>query len=327
MQTYNYYNETKTQYQTLNTQYQKLLNEKDLLQTSYTDLLSANDVLETSYTDLQSANDVLETSYNALNELHQSLSQEKQDLETDYNVLFYDYNGLSVDYTVESCLRIGNSLGSYYDYLRQELGPTGTENWWRQADPNYWQTSVNFAADLALHDLRRIYWQTIEDDYYDAVGEYSYDTAFAKINEVLELIDIKTYDSITEKISKILSFINKYVHYELEVNDVFLAPVETLGYKSGDCDDFSILVAALFDQVGVESSVGFFVNDYDQYHAMVLVNANNLEEYSYYFYNDLTQHELDGGKWIIIEPQSTIETQNDSWIEQWTLFAVSELDI
>ncbi|UCH01701.1 MAG: hypothetical protein JSV20_07600 [Candidatus Bathyarchaeota archaeon] len=299
VQTYEYYDQTNTQYQALSTQYQTLLNEKTSLQNSY----------------------------NALDTLHHDLSQEKQELETDYNALVYDYNLLSVDYAVETCLRIGNSLESYYDYLRQELGPTGTEYWWQSPDPNYWQTSVDFAVNLALHDLRRTYWPSIEADYYDAIGEYSYDTAFVKIHEVLDLIDINISDSITDKIRKILSFIDRYIQYELEVNDVFLAPVETLGYKSGDCDDFSILVAALFDEVGIESAVGFFVNAYDQYHAMVLVNVNDLGEYGYYYYEDLTQSGLESGQWIILEPQTTIENQATSWIEQWDLFAASELDV
>ncbi len=147
------------------------------------------------------------------------------------------------------------------------------------------------------------------------------------MQEVLSFIEIHTYDSTTVTITKILAFINKYIHYELEVNDVFLAPVETLGYKSRDCDDFSILVSAMLDKVGIESVIGFFVNEYDQYHAMILVNLDDLEEYSYYYHEDLTQSGLDPGRWIIIEPQTTIETQDTSWIEQWTLFAVSELDV
>jgi hypothetical protein len=218
-------------------------------------------------------------------------------------------------------------LESYYDYLRQELGPTGTKYWWEEVDSDYWQTSVDFAANLALHDIWRIYWPFIEEDYYGVMGEYSYDTAYSKILEVLSYIEIHPDDSAIVALQKILAFTNQYIHYELEVNDVFLAPVETLGYKSGDCDDFSILVSALCDEVGVESAIGFFVNEYDQYHAMILVNLNDLGGYDYFYYDDLTHGGLDPGRWIIIEPQATIDLQGTSWIEQWTLFAVSELDV
>ncbi|MCK5402961.1 hypothetical protein KAI60_02500, partial [Candidatus Bathyarchaeota archaeon] len=320
LQTYNNYDQTNTAYQILTVQYLSLLNETNTLQNNYTNLQSSYGDLQTNFTDIQN-------SYYTLNTFHQLLSQDKAQLETDYDSLVDEHTYLSLSYAVERCLRIGNSLGSYYDYLRQELGPTGTENWWRETDPNYWQTSVDFATNLALHDISKIYWPAIEEDYYEAVGEYSYDTASAKIQEVLSLIEIQTYDSATVAITKILAFINKYIHYELEVNDVFLAPVETLGYKSGDCDDFSILVASILDNIGIESAIGFFVNEYDQYHAMILVNLADLEGYGYYYHEDLTQNGLDPGRWIIIEPQATIETQDTSWIEQWTLFAVSELEV
>ena len=284
------------------------------------------DDLQNSHYSLQNSHYSLQSSYDSLAAFNQDLSQETQELETDYASLSDNFDSLKLEYDVECFLRIGNSLESYYDYLRQELGPTGTEYWRQQPDPDYWQTSVDFAANLALHDLRRIYWPSIEEDYYDAIGEYSYDTAYTKINELLDIIDITLQDSATTKISKILAFINTYIHYELEVNDVFLAPVETLGFKSGDCDDFSILASALLDEVGVESAIGFFVNDLDQYHAMVLVNLNELEGYGNYYYSDLTHQGLDAGKWIIIEPQTTIDNQFTPWVDQWNLITASEID-
>jgi hypothetical protein len=320
LQIYQVYTQTTTEYQMLTEHYQTLLTEQKTLQNNY-------DALYTSYTALQTTLTDLNNSYSTLNALHQALSENKVQLEIDYDSLVDEYTVLSLDYAVEKCLRIGNSLESYYDYLRQELGPTGTENWWRQTDPNYWQTSVDFAANLALHDIRRIYWPAIEEDYYGTLGEYSYDTAFLKMQEVMSFMEFHSEDSATVLITKILNFVNNYIHYELEVNDVFLAPVETLAYKSGDCDDFSILVAAMLDYMGIESAIGFFVNEHDQYHAMILVNLVDLGGYNHYYYDDLTSHGLDSGRWIILEPQATIEMQGNSWVKQWTLFAVSELDI
>ncbi len=285
-----------------------------------------NNDLQNSHNNLQINHNSLQNSYDSLAAINHDLSKETQELETEYASLSENFDALKLEYDVECFLRIGNSLESYYDYLRQELGPTGTEYWRQQPDPDYWQTSVDFAANLALHDLRRIYWPSIEEDYYDAIGEYSYDTAYTKINELLDIIDITLQDSATTKISKILAFINTYIHYEREVNDVFLAPVETLGFKSGDCDDFSILASALLDEVGVESAIGFFVNDLDQYHAMVLVNLNELEGYGNYYYSDLTHQGLDAGKWIIIEPQATIDNQFTPWVDQWNLITASEID-
>jgi hypothetical protein len=300
IQTYNEYNQTNSVYQVLTVQYQSLLTEKHTLQNNYDDLQTTYSDLHTAFTDIQD-------SYYALTDLHQVLSKDNAQLEMDYDSLTDEYIVLSLDYAVERCLRIGNSLESYYDYLRHELGPTGTENWWQQTDPNYWQTSVDFAANLALHDIRRIYWPTIEEEYYGAIGEYSYDTAFAKIQEVLSFIELHYDESASVVITKVLAFVNRYIQYELEVNDVFLAPVETLGYKSGDCDDFSILVATMLDEVGIDSAIGFFVNEYEQYHAMILVNLDDLRGYGFFYYDDLTHRGLDLGRWIIIEPQVTIE--------------------
>jgi hypothetical protein len=51
-----------------------------------------------------------------------------------------------------------------------------------------------------------------------------------------------------------LDFIYTHISYEEEIDDVFLAPVETLGFKSGDCDDFSILAAAFFEEAGIDAA-------------------------------------------------------------------------
>jgi len=66
------------------------------------------------------------------------------------------YPDLLKDYEVERYLRIGNNLEPHYNLLRQELGPTGTKRWWTYSE-SYWQTAADFAANLAMHDLRWIY--------------------------------------------------------------------------------------------------------------------------------------------------------------------------
>ena len=67
------------------------------------------------------------------------------------------------------------------------------------------------------------------------------------------------------------------LEYELEMDDSLRAPVETLNLKSGDCDDFSILVSALFEIAGIDSGIGFFQSD-EYAHAMVLIHSDNLGE-------------------------------------------------
>jgi len=282
-------------------------------------LEAENTGLETQVNDLEAENTGLETQVN-------DLQTEVGNLQTETNQLENQLTTLQEDYEIEKALRIGNSLESYYDYLREELGPTGTK-WWWAIDESIWQIQVDFAANLALHDLRLIYWPTLEEVYYEDVGEYSYDTAKKKVDEVVVLVEIEINDAATERIGKVLEFINTHIHYESEVNDIFLAPVESLGFKSGDCDDFSVLAAALFEAMEIDAAVGFFRNENDEYHAMVLVQLEELSGYSYWHYSDLTQIGLETGNWIVIEPQATIDNQGDNWIEQWSLLVAAPLDV
>jgi hypothetical protein len=59
---------------------------------------------------------------------------------------------------------------------------------------------------------------------------------------------------------------------------------------------------------------------------MVLININELEGYGNHYYSDLTHQGLDAGKWIIIEPQTTIDNQLTPWVNQWNLITASEID-
>jgi len=329
-----FYFQLQSNYNDLYVKHEALQKKFDSLQTLYNELNVSFHLLNVSYYELQNQYSILQVQYNELNEKyrvlktnHQVLVREHERLRNNYDSLQQSYSSLQKELEVMESLYIGNSLGSYYDYLREKLGATGAKWWWLNPDKSYWQTEVNFAANLAMHDLRWIYWPSIEKDYYEDVGEYSYDTARKKIDEILALIEIKAYDTPTDKIRKILDFIYQYIHYETEVNDVFLAPVETLGFRSGDCDDFSILAAALFEAVGIDSAIGFFVNENNEYHAMVLVHLEDLSSYGYWYYDDLTSLGLEEGRWIKIEPQTTIDCQdNEEWMSQWRILVAAPLD-
>ncbi|MBO3800478.1 MAG: hypothetical protein FGF52_05450 [Candidatus Brockarchaeota archaeon] len=92
-------------------------------------------------------------------------------------------------------------------------------------------------SELAKHSLGRIYWPASEERFYELSGEHSYDTASRKMDEVFGLIGIEGTDAPVRKVEKILRFISDNIHYEKDYNDIFLAPLETLAFKSGDCDD------------------------------------------------------------------------------------------
>lgn len=274
------------------------------------DLKTQVQSLQNSYYELNSNYNSLQASYNTLNALHQGVENQ--------------YNILQTTYQVSEALGIGHLLADYYSVVRDSHA-----DYWES--PGWWlfgggeQDKVDFAADLAKHNLGRIYWPDKEDTYYEFADEHSYTTAMRELNEVHALIGIQSGDPSVEKIEKILSFVNTYVHYESDYNNVFLAPVETLAFKSGDCDDYSILVAALFEKAGIDSAIGFFSSG-GSTHAMVLIHLDTISPYGFWSYSDLTGKGLSAGKWIIIEPQHTIERQHTpSWFEQWSIRVAAEV--
>ena len=126
---------------------------------------------------------------------------------------------------------------------------------------------------------------------------------------------------------KILDFVAWYVDYEPEIDDSQRAPVETLSLRSGDCDDFTILVSALFEMAEIECAIGYFENDAEEAHSMVLVHLDELVGYRYWRYEDLTSLGLLEGDWIKIEPQAPLDEQADEeWMSQWIIKMAVEVD-
>lgn len=320
-------NSAQSDYEAAQNDISELSGEITLLEFSLENLQEENVALEADKASLQFELAETEATVISLQASYDELDRFYQILYETYENTYTHYEELLLDLQLEQMLRIGNSLESYYDYLRSGLGPTGAENWRWYSIQSIWQREVEFAVNLAQHDLWRIYWPDYETDYEELTGENSYETAWYKLQDVVSCIDFAASDTPAVKIEKVLSFLNDNIHYETEINDVFLAPVETLGFKSGDCDDYSILAAALFEYIEVESALAFFKNDANEYHAMVLVNLDDLGGYGYWFYDDLTSLGLPEGKWIKIEPQSTIENQsNDEWMSQWIILVAQELE-
>ncbi|MEM2276762.1 MAG: transglutaminase domain-containing protein, partial [Thermoproteota archaeon] len=166
---------------------------------------------------------------------------------------------------------------------------------------------------------------TLEERFYELSGEYSYVVAMRKMSEVFKLTGVGDTDTYVERVEKILNFINKNIHYENDYKNKFLAPLETLAFRSGDCDDYAVLAAAFFEKAGINSAIGIFTNGTVE-HAMVLIRLDNLSPYGFHYYQDLTSIGLSPGRWILIEPQATIDRQYDpDWFNQWRLQAAAEV--
>lgn len=219
-------------------------------------------------------------------------------------------------------VRMDSTTADYYQTLREEVGPQSAS--WSYGGSD-WEDDVEFCADLARHDIGEVYWETYDDYYFDATGAHAYNDAYNELLEIISLAGVRSTDDDITQMAKILEFINLKVDYASDLEDKFFAPVETLAYGTGDCDDYSILATALFELVGVDSAVAFFSNAQDEGHAMALVHLDDLGDYGYYYYSDLVSLGLQAGDWIIIEPQDLISAQDDpQWIEQWDVEVAME---
>ncbi|MCS7138717.1 MAG: transglutaminase-like domain-containing protein [Crenarchaeota archaeon] len=241
-------------------------------------------------------------------------------LEGEISSLKESYDTLLLRYQTSETLRINHLIADYYDEVRSLAGAPFRRN----RGSNYFE-QVKFMAELARHSLGRAQWPVLEGRFYEVSGEQSYIMAMRKMGEVFRLIDIRDTDNYVRKVEKILKFIKSNIHYVKDYDNVFLAPLETLTFRSGDCDDYAILAASLFEMAGIPSAIGIFTNGTAD-HAMVLLRLDSLSPYGFHYYQDLTNIGLSPGKWILIEPQVTIEWQYDpKWFNQWKLQAAVEV--
>jgi len=214
---------------------------------------------------------------------------------------------------IKEDFKIGNSLSSFYEKVREVNIPSSKKE------------RVQLGARLALHDMGRLNFGGIGDEYTDRIGEESYNQAFEYLDKAYRYCNIYSNDDATTKIEKILKFVTDNVVYELEFDDLQRSPIETLSLGSGDCDDFSVLAGALFEGAGIESALGSFTSG-DSGHAMVLVHLPKLNGTTSWGFDDLTQYGLKPGRWILLEPQTTLEYQNTERIGRYDLVEAIEID-
>ena len=276
----------------------------------YMSLEQEHNNLETNYNFLEFRYNLSSNSYNSLLEQYQKIQDEYTDLLKNLN----KYDDLPIDHLMELI----------FSKIRNEAQPHYSP--W-MGIRKYDSLSVEYAAYVCAHDLGRYHWPNLESNYYENTGIHLYEEAHSKIKTAADIINISKNYTAVENIKRILDFITSYITYQDDLNDEFLFPTETLTFRSGDCDDFSILAATLFEEVGIESAIGFFQNkSEDVLHAMVLVNLNDLGSYEYWSYANLTKYGLSEGKWIIIEPQLGISRQHDeNLLEKYKITAASEV--
>ena len=316
--------------------------------------IAENQKLESDKSSLQSEFSSLFVEYNSLELQHNTLFSNYQSITDDYYNLVEDYDELSeshnqLDYElrvkdstlldlesdiieleniveVSHLMDIGNNITSFYDCIRYRYGLAGDKS-----SSTSIRDKLKFGVKLVKHDLGYSQWSAYESDFFTEFGVYSYEYDSSYLQNILSYYGVKTYDSSSTKIKKILDFTTEQVTYQREMNDILRFPLETLSLGSGDCDDYSILVATLFEYMGIDSALAYFeTNNGD--HVLVLVHLEKLEvmnpyyEYLYYSYDDLTHYGLQSGKWIMIEPQSPIDYQGDpEWFDPLVLKEAVEI--
>jgi len=306
--------------------YYELQNEKAQLQADYNSLIQNYNTLMNDYLQIENESNKFQSEYQGLNEIHNGTKLNLSNLQFQYSLLEEDYQNDLEAYQFHNAINTGHFMESCYGDIRDTYEEEWGGLWWNLVGDD--EDVIEFAANLAEHDLGRLFWTDANDRYSSETGENMNEVAHSKLSLVPDYIGLEGYDSPAIKIEKILDFINDWVHYEHDLNDEFLSPIETLTFQSGDCDDYSILASAIFEEVGIESGIVFLTNDNGDGHAMCLVHLEDLGSYGHYFYDDLTNEGMQEGKWILIEPQALIDNQdNEAWMEQWNGNYFIEIDV
>ena len=260
----------------------------------------------------------LETSYEAAMEVNEWLESRYDSLRSDLVALKSDLYFLEERYELYQRLRLQSLASDYYQTIREEVGPQSITWWYYNLDT--WQNQVNFCASLARHNQAETYWPAFEYTYYEFYGSHSYDDALSTLQFVLEFIGVSGAEASANRMAKILEFLDEFVEYQPDMVDKYFAPVETLAYGSGDCDDYAILTAALFEVAGIDAAVGFFTDEAEvRGHAMTLVHMDDLDGNGFWYFSDLTDMGLTSGRWIVIEPRLLIDQQSSECISDWRL--------
>ena len=283
-------------------------------------LTSEYKTLQGQYQSLSEANSQTLSQKNSLEAQVDQLNKDLTQKSSQIKDLQSENDALDQKIRVDASFKVYSNLTSFYDYVRDAYGLAGDKMGYTA------RSRIKFGSQLAYHDLGYDVWPSQEARYFEDVRSHSYSTASKIIDYAITRCGINALDDSVTKIGKILEFINSRMSYSYEVDDVYRAPVETLSLSSGDCDDYSILVGALFERVGVDSAISFYTNGQGENHEMVLVHLDSLGSYAFFKFSDLTYLGLSSGTWVIIEPQGTIGYQGDAeWMTQWKLDSAVEI--
>lgn len=172
-------------------------------------------------------------------------------------------------------------------------------------DKNSWDGKVANLKYFVLAEMSKMegYGKKILNEYRDSISKV--DSKLLKFYQAKIL-----YDNIVNHIS--------YVSDPRAITDRVQYPSETLLKKGGDCDDFSVLFAALFESVGIQCSFIDYIKENEPSHITIMFDTE-LEPAEYHMITTNEQKIFikrnSYGKETIWIPLEVTETKNfdESW--------------
>ncbi len=211
---------------------ENLTSENTNLLSNVNSLTAQNTAIQNQYNTLQNSYSNLQTRYNTLNVQYTELNQQNTQLQTQYEELITKYQLLLASVPLESISFSGTLTTKNYRW--SYLGQT-------------WTLSLNIPD--SIYDYYQSLERTPTEDYSVYVT-HPYDDAYlATIIEKFNIIAITNSLTEAEKINLVIAFVQSLPYTVDSVTTGFdeypRYPAETLIDDGGDCEDTSILTAAL----------------------------------------------------------------------------------
>ncbi|NHJ50012.1 MAG: hypothetical protein FK733_19625 [Asgard group archaeon] len=315
-----------------------------LLENNYTLLCGENDELTDqyqaicdSYAELLDDYNALDDAYNQLEASHNLLISDYDDLMDLYTQLQATYSQLISDYAALNSLYLStqNKLNAIFEYIRRLPFIEKVSLYYQLCRMMYYvyNSSLEMCRGMILHASQQANYFTNVDNFLGTSiwdGQTSMECAWDATTNVYAgwLLFWSGSNNQYDIHNWIVSTSGLEYLYDTDTSygrdyggDYPLGPIETLKYKGGDCEDFSILCGTMMENNGID--VGIVVIHDDEFypgglhHAWLWVYI----DYSYWFANSIDNPiwSFDGGvtyEWIVVD--ATPNWQTSIWTApQW----------
>jgi len=242
------YNDLLEDYNSLLTSYNDLIDDYNTLQNNYDDLQFDYTELDNLYQNLQSNYNTLQSNYNILQNDFDSLTIQYNDLLADYNYLQNELD--AVMYYLKS-LPLCDKMTFYYHICRMYLYPQ--------------MGTFEFAKNIILHSSKQANYLGDVDDMLDEYDFWDFGSSMEDAWQATTNIysgwlsywsglnwEEDIFDWIRFTSGIIYQYDSLYTFNRTYWGDYFKFPLEMLNNRAGDCDDFSILGATMFENNGYD---------------------------------------------------------------------------